>query len=656
MKLENEIESLNNSQKKAVEWSGGNLLVLAGPGSGKTRVLTIRIASLIHNFPDKRFRVLGLTFTSKAASEMRERTKNLIPPSYEKRFSLSTFHSFSTDILRQHGSHIGLEPDFNILTQDEDRVAFIEDCISDLLKGNEAELLSASKLLPLIDRLLANCVEDHEIEKWVYDQDSKRSVTEIFKCYKLKLIKNNKLDFASILYFTEQLLRTKKRISKQLSIVYPFVCIDEFQDTNLAQYKILELLMDKESSKLFVVADDDQIIYQWNGANPERLEALKSDFSMTTIQLPENYRCPPEIINLANHLITYNLNRSPEKKPLKPIRPRGGRETIKLEALSSPEEESIWIANDIKSKHRQNLDDVVVLGRTRKLIETVANELRKININPYMIEKKNEFESVPMRFLHTILRLANTRGDKEQVRRLCKSYFELTGTEILVDDVIVLGKSEGGDFLRFWFQLAKEKEKENSRQEVLDYLKRGEKSLVNRMDYKKFMGESFSWFQTSLLKAAVEDLGDDFNGEKEIWFSVQNEIDRKFEGDELSLYVMLQEMDLSPKSSPPPNNSLRCFTIHNSKGLEFKHVYLMGLAEDILPSFFSLKKGDNSREVQEERRNCFVGITRTQETLVLTYSKSYYGYPKQPSRFLSEMGLSSFPKQSGKSELFGQKR
>ena len=635
--MKNEIKNLNDSQKEAVKWGGGNLLVLAGPGSGKTRVLTLRIAHLIHISPDERFRVLGLTFTSKAASEMRERTENLIPQ--KKRFLLSTFHSFSTDILRQHGSHIGLEPDFNILTQDKDRVAFIKECISEELskEDNEVELPSASKLLPLIDRLLANCVEDDEVGRWVYGQDSKRSVTKIFKNYKSRLIKNNKLDFASILYFTEKLLRTKKKISKQLSIVYPFVCVDEFQDTNLVQYKILELLVNKESSKLFVVADDDQIIYQWNGASPERLEVLRNSFSMTTIQLPENYRCPPEIIKLANHLISFNSNRSQNKKPLKPIRPEGGGKIIQLRSLNSPKEEASWIANDIKSRHLQHLDDVVVLGRTRKLIETISNELRKIDINPYMIEKKNEFESVPMRFLHTILRLANTRGDKEQVSRVCKSYFELTGTEILVDDVIFLGSLKGGDFLRSWFQLAKEKE--NTRQKVLNYLKNGEKSIVNRMDYKKFVDESFKWFNTDLLKAAVEDKGDDFNGEKEIWLSVQNEIDKKFEGDELSLYVMLQEMDLSPKLSSPPKNSLRCFTIHNSKGLEFKHVYLMGLAEDVLPSFFSLKKGGNSREVQEERRNCFVGITRTQETLVLTYSKSYYGRLKKPSRFLSEMRL-----------------
>lgn len=635
--MKNEIESLNDNQKEAVEWSRGNLLVLAGPGSGKTRVLTLHIASLIHNSPNKRFRVLGLTFTSKAASEMRERTESLIPPSQEKRFLLSTFHSFSTDILRQHGSHIGLEPDFNILTQDEDRIAFIEDCMSELPKGSEIDLPSASKVLPLIDRLLANCVEDNEVEQWIYDQDSKRNVTAIFECYKLRLIKNNKLDFASILYFTEQLLRTKKKISKQFSIVYPFICVDEFQDTNLAQYKILELLMNKESSRLFVVADDDQIIYQWNGARPERLETLRNNFSMTTIQLPENYRCPPEIIKLANNLIACNLNRIPGKKPLSPVQTESEEETIQLKIFNGPEEEASWIANDINSRHSQHLDDVVVLGRTGKLIGTVADELEEVNINPYMIEKKNEFESVPMRFLHTMLRLANTRGDKEQVRRVCKSYFELTGIEILVDDVIVLGSSKGGDFLRSWFQLAKKRE--DSMTEVLDYLKKGEKSLVNRMDYEKFVDESFKWFKTDLLKAAVEDLGDNFCGEKETWLSLQSEIERKFEGDELSLYVMLQEMDLSPKSSPPPRNSLRCFTIHNSKGLEFKHVYLMGLAEDVLPSFFSLKKGDNSREVQEERRNCFVGITRTQETLVLTYSKYYYGWPKEPSRFLSEMKL-----------------
>ncbi len=313
------LSDLNESQRRAVEWDGGPLLVLAGPGSGKTLVLTLRIARLIASAPEERFRILGLTFTTKAATEMRTRLSQLVPEAKD-RAQLSTFHAFCADLLRQHGSHIGLRPDFAILTQEADRQAVMSDAIAALKKEHVQVDTGDLRLMPVIDRLFANCASDSEAANLFSDQERSTKIRALFSEYKQQLIANNRLDFAALLYFGNSLLATKPSVAKQVQIVYPDVCVDEFQDTNLAQYRLLRAIVGSGPARLFVVADDDQIIYQWNGASPERLRELRQDYNMEVIQLPANYRCPSEVIRAANNLIRHNLDRSPGKEPLLAIK------------------------------------------------------------------------------------------------------------------------------------------------------------------------------------------------------------------------------------------------------------------------------------------------------------------------------------------------
>ena len=312
-----DLSSLNDSQRKAVMWQEGPLLVLAGPGSGKTRVLTYRIARLIEETPEKHFRILGLTFTNKAAAEMRERVEGLVQ-NVGERVLLTTFHSFCADVLRQHGHHIGLRPDFTILGQAADRQGLLDDAIEAVVDEEGQISYTGERLLPLITRLLDLGVAPAEAGNFLKSRNLNEPevVGSIYAAYRGLMIEKNALDFGALIAETLRLMEEQTAVKKQIQRVYSYICVDEFQDTNLSQYRVLSHLVNVGTKNLFVVADDDQIIYQWNGANPERLQALRKDFGMAVLQLPENYRCPPEVIDIANELIEYNLDRSPDKERL----------------------------------------------------------------------------------------------------------------------------------------------------------------------------------------------------------------------------------------------------------------------------------------------------------------------------------------------------
>jgi DNA helicase-2/ATP-dependent DNA helicase PcrA len=299
-----DFSSLKETQLQAVNWHDGHLLVLAGPGSGKTRVLTYRIARIIEETPDKHFRILGLTFTNKAAAEMRTRIEALVP-NVGSRTLLTTFHSFAGDILRQHGHFIGLRPDFTIFTQEGERVALLDEAISDATPADDETDYTGEKLISVVSRLLDSGADKQTTPTFLQSLplEHQAPIANIYYAYRKRMIAAGTLDFGGLIVEALGLLRNNPAVRKQVQRVYSYICVDEFQDTNRSQYDILTSLVNTETKNLFVVADDDQIIYQWNGASPERLEALKNDFSMTVLQLPANYRCPPKVIELANSLI-----------------------------------------------------------------------------------------------------------------------------------------------------------------------------------------------------------------------------------------------------------------------------------------------------------------------------------------------------------------
>ena len=630
------LTELNENQLQAVQWNDGPLLVLAGPGSGKTRVLTYRIARLLGDTPGERFRILGVTFTNKAAGEMRTRLEMLLK-SGKERALLTTFHSFAAEILRQHGHHLGLKPDFTILVEQADREAVAAEAMMKLSEDVADTISGAANALPVIDKMLTECSTPTELARRLKEHQHRKFLSQLFDAYRAKLIEGNHLDFASLIGMAVQLLEERPAIAKQFQRVYRYICVDEFQDTNETQFRLLCALVPAERPNLFVVADDDQLIYQWNGANPKRLEELLERFSMKRLQLPENYRCPPAVIELANNLIIHNLDRSTGKERLKARKASTIDSALRVFSFDDFKQEVAWVVSELKQAPPEDRNHCVVLGRSKKLLDAVIAECEQQGVSAYIAVRKSQFISAPVSWLHAVLRLANARQDREQLRKVCKAFYSLEGNDIRVENVIAAASFHSGDYLRSWLEAALAQDDSTSTRAFLGQMK---STLLERVDHWAFIEAAFSWLDTVRNHpAAVDTAFDEYQEEKEVWKLLQQEVIQQYGKSEVTLHLLLQEFDLRSKEAPPPKDAIRCLTIHSSKGLEFRCVYLIGLVEDQLPSWAATKKGDDSFEMREERRNCFVAITRAEEALTLTYSSRYFGYAKAPSRFLTEMGI-----------------
>lgn len=283
---------LSDIQRMAVEWDKGALLVLAGPGSGKTRVLTCRVARLLNQSPDERFRVLALTFTNKAAHAMASRVTTMTP-GLEYRAEIQTLHGFCAQVLRQHGAHLGIKPDFGIYSRTADRQAVLHDA---LFRNSQTLDLESLCLLPAIDSLKAKLVTPELAEQTVAEEGSTspehaRRLANAYQLYEEELRRANALDFNSLILKAYELFEYPA-IARHYQTVYRYWHVDEFQDTNGAQYALLRRMAGVAFREVFAVADDDQTIYEWNGANVCRIGSLVGDFSCKVLQLPTNFRCP----------------------------------------------------------------------------------------------------------------------------------------------------------------------------------------------------------------------------------------------------------------------------------------------------------------------------------------------------------------------------
>jgi DNA helicase-2/ATP-dependent DNA helicase PcrA len=625
-------------QEQAVLWNESALLVLAGPGSGKTRVLTCRIATLLKMTAEKKFRILGLTFTNKAADEMRDRVSKMVP-GFGDRLFLGTFHSFCADVLRQHGTHLGIKPDFRIYSNDEDRQEIMSDALRRVSSTNPNVSATDASLLTVVDRLKANLISPEDSTKHVLDPAQREKLKLAYQAYEDELRQRNALDFNSLLYYACQLFRKFPAFAKRYRTVYPYWCVDEFQDTNLAQYELLRLMAQPDFRNIFVVADDDQIIYQWNGASHKRIENFQRDFDPEIIQLPTNYRCPPEIVILANNLISHNLLRHSGKEPLQAAKAASGTpNTVRVLKFSSQEEEALGVAQDIVNLHSTHLSETVILGRTKRLLEGVTAQLNKMQVKAVISQRRDEFVSAQFVWLHCVLRQANSRRDTRNFNILCAAFSFLSGIHIDSDAIIASARSKHGDYLREWAEVIRNSAESDTLKTVASEVT---SRLVQSSDYRGFVKFATPWLQSTVNSTASEDQTQsamDYEEDKRAWTDIYQQITSGL-GSDVPLESFLHELELRSKEPPSVPNCVTLMTIHGSKGKEFDHVYLIGLAEDVLPSFQSKNKGDKSPEMEEERRNCFVGLTRTEQTLTLTFAESYYGWQKPPSRFLNEMGI-----------------
>ena len=638
--LESTLAKLSEIQRRAVYWDKGPLLVLAGPGSGKTRVLTCRIARLLDKYRDQRFRILALTFTNKAADEMANRVAAFVPE-LEGRANIRTIHGFCLQVLRQHGVHLGIKPDFEIYSQTKDRQAVLEDALRrDQMRDTSSEEM---RLLPLIDDLKVQLVGVEQAEqhvgasKWGATVDP-CFVARAYRLYENELRRVNALDYNSLIFEAHRLF-AYPAIARLYQTAYRYWLIDEFQDTNGAQYSLFRRMAAGGFHEIFAVADDDQTIFEWNGANVRRISHLVNDFSSEVVQLPTNFRCPPVIVEAANRLIVYNSARVRSKQftgavtsnsPL----PDGAQ--IQYREFGTDLEEMAGIADEIGRQDPESRSQTAVLARNHAILDAIHEGLKSRSLPSVILRRREDFVSPQMHWLVACLKQIQRPLDEHNMGILVDSFESFAGMSMELSSLVSRSETEGVTCLSLWVDTVREAGIPSPGPELVDMIAKlsagsvGLSTAINR-----------------ILACFEKEPDDDLKEDLSAWRRISSEI--RDSRSHASLEQFLQELNLRSKEPVPDPKAVTLMTIDGAKGREFDTVYLIGLAEEILPSWHSVKKGDRSAEIEEERRRCFVAITRTRKRLILSRAQQYRGWPKDPSRFLEEMGCldESVPGQAG---------
>ena len=624
------------SQKMAIEWNDGPVIVLAGPGSGKTAVLTERIKRILLNSQDQSFRVLALTFTNKAAAEMSER---ILDGNQENdhRLFIGTFHSLCSEVLRNHGTYVGINSNFEIYSSDDD----INDIISDLQsKYNEEngdtipDNINVGKAIKYFEKHL--CISDGDLDVVMPKTAYAREYKWFYHKYIEYMLANNVLDFDMLILMTFRLFKENPGIAKIYARTYKYINIDEFQDTNYGQYMLIKCMCGTKNNNLFIVADDDQVIYGWNGASHKRITEFREDYNAELIQLNQNFRCPKEVILAANKLIAHNSSRTVSKKPLESMKVLPEENHVFMNSFDDYTEEMSFVAGLTKKIHEENPDDsICVIARNNRLLETAFEEAEKVGVECEKSKRKTDFETPYVLLLYLLLKLANHRNDIKVLKQIIAIFEQALLISINLEEVLTNAELSNQDYMSALSEEIKGKLGDDN------FEKSFELELSEGKNFISFIQKAFDWSENRIDQiedeSHKEQAKQEFLIEKKIWTDFERHLSYNYDLDEITVATYMQEFAMISKESEPAKDAVQFLTIHASKGKEFDHVILIGMVNDELPSFQSMKKGIDSVEMEEERRNCFVAITRTQKKLYLTYSAKYYGWRKNPSLFLNEM-------------------
>ena len=615
-------DDLNGNQRVAAAWGEGPLLVRAGPGAGKTLVLALRVARLIRETPGKRFRVLGLAVTTKAADEMRQQVLRRLEWDSE-RARIMTFHANAIRILKQHGDPMGFRSDLAVLADDRDRLALLRKAVERVGAGGPVGW-SETGLLRKLDCWMGSGDDVTEIAA----PDREAWIRPVYGAYLDLLMERNCLDFPASLILCRRLFRERPIFARDQKVIYSYACVDEYQDTNRAQERFLRDIYPDRDANLFVVVDDDQTVHEWNGASPKRLRALRDYYGMRVLQLPRSFRCPSAVVGRANRLMGRDRERLFEKEPPESAAPTDAGKVLRALKFADEGEETRWIAEDIAG--RPEPGRCAILARTHRLLDAAAKALEAAGVACHVTEVKREFESPLVVFVHAVLRLANAPTHREHFATVCRAYRDLTGVDLGPEEVEAESALTGRPLLVGFAEVAASRAV-NGQPSLIAAVR---EHVLEVLDYRKFVAAAFEWTGGGEDRPLAGRDETNQGWEIRAWRDLGRQI-RGSVGDRPSLRRFLEEMDGRPKSRPAGENEVRCLTIHGAKGLEFEHVYVAGLAQGELPSYRAVRRGGEA--IREERRACFVAITRAAGSLTLTHADSYFGWRREPSQFLAEM-------------------
>ena len=626
--------SLNDQQLIAVNCNEGNKLVLAGAGSGKTRVLTYRIAKLIQDFNVRPSDVLALTFTNKASREMKDRIESILKISSQGLW-FGTFHGICRRILKIHWREAELSERFTILdSQDQLRL------IKRILKGNnyDEKLYDPKSIQSFINRKKDNGQRSDNIS----DKDDEVYVA-IFKEYENILKQTMSVDFADLILKTYELFRSHTQILNYYTKRFKHIMVDEFQDTNLLQFKLLKLL-NNDTGSLYAVGDDDQSIYGWRGALSKNIKSFTDQFTDVEIfKLEQNYRSTNKILKVANSLISHNKNRL--GKELWTASERG--ETVKIFEAYNNDEESSFIVDKIKMLERDGYkkSEIAILYRNNFLSRRLEEELNGRGI-PYIIYGGFRFfERSEIKDMIAYLRVIVNPDDDSAFERTINNPPRGIGQKT----IDIIRKFAKADNRSLWKTI---KSFQNQNNEEIS--SRVKTSLTNYISLIEIISNEINdlsldeilikIYKESKLKSYYsEQKGEEAISKQEnieeLFITAENFIKNNYDSENIiDDFLDNAALEAGDYQSKLDNDPVQLMTIHSAKGLEFPVVFLTGLEEGIFPNE-NRKSGEDFLE--EERRLCYVAITRAMKSLYITFANARYLHGSynylMPSRFISEI-------------------
>lgn len=665
-------KGLNEKQKEAVESNHQTTLVLAGAGTGKTKVLTSRIAYLI-SLGVEASSVLAVTFTNKAAGEMKKRTIdmvngiNLDSPFYENDLSIGTFHSICHKMLRRHADLAGLNKDFQVLDADEQK-KLVKEVVEDKLKmGSEiSDKKEKTKFIKQTVGVSLKAIGDFK-DEGIRPKDLGNSsdiyhhygfdLKKVYQEYEDEKDRLGMLDFGDLILGVVELLSENAKLKETYQSRYRHILVDEFQDTNTIQFKLINLLYDKEDSYLFVVGDDDQSIYEWRGAKIENILNFDKTYKGTlTVKLEQNYRSTNNILKCANHLIQYNENR--KGKNLWSDKDSGNN--IVITHTNNAYAEADKVAQEIKRRVKRGADpsEFAILYRSNFISRIIESKLNENQIAYTIIGGTGFWSRLEVKDLMSYLALSmnlnnNMAFDRvvnlpsrklgpkklEQIKRLAEDadISRFKALETLLENNQI--KGEAGKNAKAFVKLINDADKEDGLVERLSHLLESSELVdyyLNKDGEEK--GEEREQNLNELINAAS---------------TFKNE--NPDEDDALAFidYAVLQ----STADKESDGNSVQMMTVHAAKGLEFPKVFLMGWEDGVFPSESSMKEG----KLEEERRLAYVAITRAEKELFISVAgERHPKTPIPPSRFLQELPTEIIEVRretySNHQNFYGQKR
>ncbi|MGN1342233.1 MAG: ATP-dependent helicase [Bacilli bacterium] len=614
------MQELNSEQMKAVNHINGPMLVLAGAGSGKTKVLTNRIANLIENGISP-LNILAITFTNKAAKEMKERVIRLIGAEAYN-IQISTFHSLGLKILKENYSLLGYEKNFTIIDSD-DVLTIIKKIMKDL--NMSKDYYNAREIKNKISSAKNEMMGLDEFSKVEFDH----KVVEVYKQYLKKLKNGNSVDFDDLLILPIKLFKIYPNILEQYQDRYKYILIDEYQDTNEAQYIFSKLLSTKYRN-IFVVGDNDQAIYAFRGANYKNILNFEKDYpEAKTILLEENYRSTKTILDAANSVIKNNKERKDKK--LWSNNPIG--EKIKYKVVGNEKEEASFVATEIKELINQGVkeEDIAILYRTNAQSRVVEEEMLKKNIKYRIVGSFYFYNRKEIKDLLCYLRLINNHKDDVSLLRIIntpkrgigeKTIDNLTNAAIENNTSLFEAISSGKEleFKKLIEELTEES-KNLSLTELVD-------NILEKSGIKKELMSS------KLLEDEIR--LENLNEFKGVTKSYEEEYGSATLEDFLDEISLVSDMSEHQDGT----NRVSLMTVHSVKGLEFDYVFIVGMEEGIFPHYNAINDSSSSA-IEEERRLCYVAITRAKKKLYILSAESrmLFGNTNRnkPSRFIDEI-------------------